>query len=68
MALVISLAMVFNIYITMLGRSYAAFDGNPDTVGLQGVTGDVHDAGAAVWGAWLGFYSASTKMTKLFQK
>lgn len=68
MALVVSLAMVFDINMTKRETSYTAFDGNPDTVGLKGVAGDVHGAETAAWGAWVRFYSASTKMTKMFQK
>jgi len=59
---------VFGIEITKLVRSYTAFDGNPDTVGLKGVAGDVHGAETAAWGGGWRFYSASTKMTKFFQK
>jgi hypothetical protein len=57
MALVVSSAIVFNINInrTKLERSYTTFDGNPDTVGLKGVAGDVHDAEAVAWDEWWRF-------------
>lgn len=65
MALVVSLVIVFNINTTILERSYTAFDGNPDAVGLKGVAGDVHNAGTAAAGGGSSFYSASTNMNKL---